>query len=396
MNKNKNIFDHRNCLSKEELISYAKGTLSEKEKHFVEKHLLDCELCTEALEGILALSDASKLHNISREMIHRLSADRPFTKKNKIRPAYFAAAAVICVFIISGIYFAFIRNPEELKSEMAVLPFKKEEVKPAPSSPAANNSIEKSNETVAVSSDAEIKQDTTTEAQPRLQEVQQQNTIAATETGISQKDNDVSIIQPPSDMYNGTLAAAEKAKEETPVLAEKKSVPAQDEAKTSGYKSIVTDSLRTVPSGNYPAQKNTEAVSMNARTLEKSMSNDRQANMDDELKDVKKKMEVENFKDALKELKQLSKEYPHDMNVIYYTGLVYYKTNETAKALESFDRVLNSGDKKLFEDARLYKALTYVKMNDKLNARKILSHIIAEKGIYKERADGILEQMDGN
>jgi hypothetical protein len=397
LNKNKNIFDHRNCLSKEELISYAKATLSEKGKHYVEKHLLDCELCTEALEGIHLLSDPAKLSNISHEMIQRLTEQNPVSKKNKIRPVYLAAAAAVCVFIISGIYFAFIRNPEGLKSEVAVLPLKKEEeVKPASPSSPANNSTEKSNETVAGSGDAEIKQESITEVSPRPKEVQQQTTIIATGTDISQKDNDVSVTQQPSAMYNGTLAASEEAKEEIPVLVDKKSVPAQDEAKTGGYKSIVADSLGSAPSGNYPAPKNAEAVSMNTRAMKKSKSDAPETNTDDALKEVQKKMEFENYKDALKELKRLSQEHPGDMNVIYNTGLVYYKTNETTKALDSFDKVLNSGDKKLFEDARLYKALTYVKMNDKLNARKILSHIIAEKGIYKERADGILEQMDGN
>ncbi|MEP7168563.1 MAG: hypothetical protein ABI855_04280, partial [Bacteroidota bacterium] len=77
MNKNKNIFDHRNCLSKEELISYAKQTLSEKEKHHVEKHLLDCELCTEALEGIFLLENPAKLNVISSDMIRRLREGNP-------------------------------------------------------------------------------------------------------------------------------------------------------------------------------------------------------------------------------------------------------------------------------------------------------------------------------
>ncbi len=395
LNKNKNIFDHRNCLSKEELISYANGSLTEREKHFVEKHLLDCELCSDALEGVLLLSDPLKLTHISNDLIRRLALQNPVSKKNKVRPVYLAAAAIVCLFIISGIYFAFIRNNQDLKSEMAVAPVKNEQLKPVASAPHSENELEKPTETTQIPGNSQISRETKNVSKPGLQKSLPQAISISSGTGADQKVNEVTVTEK-TGMYNGTLAATEKAKEESQVMDDKKSIPAPEQPKMSADETVSAGNRESAGIENSPAAKNKVAVQMSEQSVKKSISTSSQDNATVDLRNVNRNMEVENFKDALKELKQLSKEYPGDMNIVYNTGLVYYKTNETSKALQSFDEVINSSDKKLFEDARLHKALTYVKMNDKQNARKILSYIIAEKGIYKERAEGILEQMDGN
>jgi len=396
LNKNKNIFDHRKCLSREELISYANGSLTEREKHFVEKHLLDCELCTEALEGVLLLDNPSKLTNISSELVRRLSVQNPVSKKNKTRPVYLAAAAIICLFIISGIYFAFIRNTQDLKPEMAIAPVKNEPLPPPASvSAVTGNAPDTLPETISFRDNFQRKKDTKSVSKPELQKLSSQTIITSSETGTFQKSNDLSVIQPPAE-YNGTPGVAEMTAEEPPVMDDKKTAPAPEQSKVNMDEAVSTGKKESEGYENSPSAKNKNAVSMSERSAKKDITVLTKVNATADLRNVNRNMEVENFKDALDELKHLAKDYPGDMNVKYNTGLVYYNTNETGKALRCFDEVINSGDKKLFEDARLHKALTYVKTNDKQNARKILSHIIAEKGIYKERAEGILEQMDGN
>lgn len=46
------IFEKRNCLSKEELKAYLNGSLDTSSRQTIENHLLDCPLCSDALEGI--------------------------------------------------------------------------------------------------------------------------------------------------------------------------------------------------------------------------------------------------------------------------------------------------------------------------------------------------------
>jgi tetratricopeptide (TPR) repeat protein len=400
LNNNKNIFDRRQCLSKEELVSYADGTLTQKEKHQIEKHLLDCELCTEALEGTLLLNSPSKLHAISNDMIKRINREKIIVKKNNKRFSWLAVAAVICVFIISGIYFAFIRNSVNLKSEVADLPTKTLNDKTKAAAPETAEPV-KPDEVLNKKSFNSISRETNIKANASAeQEVKKE----IPQTIISLKDESAADIQnkretqlPASSVYNGAIAADQKAIEETaPVISDKSMTDAPTEEETDRFKSTSSDSLKITSSENYSGFKKSEAVSMVAKPAEKSNSLEQQTNLNEVLKDIQKKIDYENFKEALSELKNLSKEFPSDMNVAYFTGLVYYKTNEASKALKYFSDVLNRGDKKLFEDARLYKALSYVKLDDKQNARKILSQIIADNGIYKERAEGILEQIGGN
>ena len=52
---NNNMLNHPQntpCLSSQEMLDYTQGILSTQEQHRIEKHLLDCEFCSDSLEGI--------------------------------------------------------------------------------------------------------------------------------------------------------------------------------------------------------------------------------------------------------------------------------------------------------------------------------------------------------
>lgn len=46
------IFDVRPCLSREEITEYLTGSLTETKRFEIENHLLDCPLCSDAVDGI--------------------------------------------------------------------------------------------------------------------------------------------------------------------------------------------------------------------------------------------------------------------------------------------------------------------------------------------------------
>ena len=54
-----NSFNNDQHLTQEELVEYNQGTLSNKEMHRLELHLIDCALCNEALEGIVKVDSAA-------------------------------------------------------------------------------------------------------------------------------------------------------------------------------------------------------------------------------------------------------------------------------------------------------------------------------------------------
>ncbi len=57
----KNLFESSGCLSEQTLFDYIDDRLSSDERFRVEKHLLDCELCADALEGFRFVKDRSRI-----------------------------------------------------------------------------------------------------------------------------------------------------------------------------------------------------------------------------------------------------------------------------------------------------------------------------------------------
>lgn len=69
----KKIFQATTCLSQEELILYSNGDVSDELRYKIENHLLDCPLCTEALEGVNLMSESDSNLN---ELYNRIDQKR--------------------------------------------------------------------------------------------------------------------------------------------------------------------------------------------------------------------------------------------------------------------------------------------------------------------------------
>src|SRR4051812_24273827 len=100
MSENKNsIFNDGDCISEENLIAYVKGTLNPRMQHEIEKHLLDCEMCSDALDGLMLLDspeDISEITNtINAEIDERISASQ--TKIRVMFPWQMAAAFALLI-----------------------------------------------------------------------------------------------------------------------------------------------------------------------------------------------------------------------------------------------------------------------------------------------------------
>lgn len=58
----------KQCPEQQHLLDYVQGRLSDAEQHDVEKHVADCELCSDALEGLAAISRKDRIPFWVREM----------------------------------------------------------------------------------------------------------------------------------------------------------------------------------------------------------------------------------------------------------------------------------------------------------------------------------------
>ena len=139
------IYNPTDCLSEKMLFEYIDNKLNQKERHIVEKHLLDCEMCADALEGLEMVTDRNRIPLI-KEAINKLilfldSARND--KKGAVVVSFnykmaFSVAATIALLVVGAFFFNQINLKEAAMSgDMAELK-ETESPPPPPASPQEN------------------------------------------------------------------------------------------------------------------------------------------------------------------------------------------------------------------------------------------------------------------
>lgn len=96
------IFSDTTCISKETMLRYINKQLPKNELYEVEKHMLDCELCTDAYEGMAYAENSSMLFAIDSKIDQRVGGGTH--RAPVIRNLMLAASVLVIVF---GAYFTF-------------------------------------------------------------------------------------------------------------------------------------------------------------------------------------------------------------------------------------------------------------------------------------------------
>lgn len=90
------IFSRKNCPNEQKLIAYKKGLVQKKEQHEIENHLLDCESCSDFLEGYFLIKNDKNLNLIVNNLNKKINRK---TKKNISIKTWAAMAAAFFVFV---------------------------------------------------------------------------------------------------------------------------------------------------------------------------------------------------------------------------------------------------------------------------------------------------------
>lgn len=127
------IYSHSDCLSEQQLFDYIDDKLSQKERHVIEKHLLDCELCADALEGLEITKDRTRISHIKGLINLRIAGT---SKKEAVVVSFnykmvFSIAAAIALLVVGVFFFNKINLKEASMSDLAEL----KEESPAPPPP---------------------------------------------------------------------------------------------------------------------------------------------------------------------------------------------------------------------------------------------------------------------
>ncbi|PJB16283.1 MAG: hypothetical protein CO118_00735 [Flavobacteriales bacterium CG_4_9_14_3_um_filter_32_8] len=106
------IFSNTTCISKETMLRYINKQLQKEELYEVEKHMLDCELCSDAFEGLKYATNSSILLAIDNQIDLRVS--RGNSRTAMMRNLMVAASLLVIIF---GAYFSISYFTKTINSE---------------------------------------------------------------------------------------------------------------------------------------------------------------------------------------------------------------------------------------------------------------------------------------
>lgn len=101
------IFTETACPSQDQLLAYVQDKLSPQERHQVEQHMADCEMCSEAVEGLMAITQKEQIPGWLRQAKWNVLAQLR-KKTHRKRPVnlylFIAIIAIIILFLAIGLF----------------------------------------------------------------------------------------------------------------------------------------------------------------------------------------------------------------------------------------------------------------------------------------------------
>ncbi|MES2285965.1 MAG: energy transducer TonB [Bacteroidota bacterium] len=126
------IFTETDCISEQTMFDYIDKKLSARESHSVEKHLLHCELCSDALEGLEhATNSRERIATINQKIREYIAEPKKETGIISFNYKLIVSIAASVLLLIGGVFFF---NQFSKKDGMAE--FKSEKNIPFPPPPA--------------------------------------------------------------------------------------------------------------------------------------------------------------------------------------------------------------------------------------------------------------------
>lgn len=362
------IFKKRACLSAAELEGYARETLKPRERNQIERHLLDCELCSDALMGYMESRDKISLLKMKSTLANRF-VSKSHAREHPAAKSYswiWAAAAVVCIVLISGIFWKFNQNKNNELAIMQVKDSINETVQPVPMERfEATNTITKP-EMVAV-------------PEVRVQRESGEEQIKENSSGemeIAAKFNQPSANEQEAVVY--TVADDKKAEEKQADMQ-----PGTRDMYGNAYNPSNSDSnLSTV---NQAAIKKKSAVAASESASVKDLPVS--------WNDIFKLAENGQYQKAMLSVDQLQHE-KDQLKKSYYKGFYQYKLERYNEAILQFEKLRRNESHSNYNDAQFYRAMSLISTGKNKEGKEILNRIVKEKLPHHENAAETLRLLD--
>ena len=433
-NKLNNIFLETNCITPDILLAYAEDKLNAEDRHIVEKHLTDCELCSDALEGLSFVKNKSSLPKIFTQINERI--DNKIKKKEK-NIFYFnfsttsgktlkrlaVAAILILAFGITILFRYFIgenknkmiaqnfnNHPTILKQEKETTE-KKVEDKAEKAQTIQEQTKGKNENTILTDAENsnldevsgevtfrtqsanDLSQDDIMHKQPstgfyRAGEVTTKNSEKAND---ADKADENSVAIPSVNMSNSITQNNQVMADST------KAMGGNTGTKTTTINQFADNRFEVAKEESQPVQDNKKSAALKKDKAENSKACSTSAyarNINDQrYSDAVQKFSNNDYKGCKELMESFIKDNQNDLNALYYCGASYYFLGEYDNAIMNFDKVLKNKKCDFYENAQWYQALSYIAKKENKKAEKLLNEIVGVNGKYKTQAQGKLLEI---
>jgi len=404
------IFNNSDCVEKETLIEYKRDKLSSEQKHFVEQHLVDCELCSDALDGYMNATNI-KLDVYELKLKVLKISERPqifnIIYKNKHR---LKVAAGILVFIgIFSLFIQFIkeigtgnqniaqRKSGELKNPNKIdYNYEIKVVSPNKENNEIVNEIEDSTETLPdiTSLNDEEKDDVDDEIVIAEKEniegdiTDEETVLNNIAAGSTAQGNNEGITE----LYGQALISDDIDK--TPI----ETIPLESEQikEESSETSIAqTESKKKTSITDAP-------ISWNSGLSQGTTNNGTQISRGDVIIGMNKTQLTKQMRTYYDNsyfliLTYTFEEYNNtiadDTELMFYAAYSYSVNAKNTKAIKFYNKVIESQDPYYKVEAKWHLAKKYIDLNNKEKAKPLLDELVSSNSRYKSQAKDELKKI---
>lgn len=397
-----NINEHT-CLTEQEMFEYIDNKLVDSARFKVEKHILECELCADALDGLSFIKNRDQIADIKENILERTHSQPKVISLWQRSKARLAIAA--SMILLAGTV-AVIKYSMEQESEQVFSQAIKEEKSPeipetkitAPVESKVEDKVsqfEKLAEKQGYKNKEEIK---AFDREKKNELIKSREEIAGNyqekEAGTEQSQaQDLSVTA--SEPAISAAAPAETAAGTAESSVEMQSKATADESyatESAKIKKADRASFKAEPAPSLARQVEAYAKMADAPRAanEKNTSGNEDFNYANGISNYK----ANKFKEAILWFEKYLLTDVTNQQVLLYTGISYLNINNADKALIYLERTLAGAQYNYYEAAKYYKALALIKKNERKEAKALLQDVVKQSGDYKQRAADVLKDLD--
>lgn len=384
--KTNNHSENPSGISKEEISSYLRGDLSPEEMYRLESILESDDFAYEAMEGLEESANPVQQMDDLAETYHTQYASPWYTQfhwKNIFYP--------IGGIMIIGAYFLLSSTTDAPINPIAVVQEKNAQTEQAI---ASTTPIEKT----------EIKPEITDRAELNTNKVVVETKNQSTKKGNSTKENKTTLAKPTiTKTRNLPIASIKEIRYEKLIFDELKTPIITISRLDTPYEIFTIEGLDVVNLFYHNIFHNPDDLS---EGLDPSIAhqddydpsidkaeNQKQYTYGNYIQSALEMYKSKKYTESIESLQIILEQYPKDVNAEFYIGLAYYRQNKSEKAIEYLDYAQNNGVAYFYDDAKLYKALSYKKKGDLKTCKKLLQEIIDQNGKNRKTAEEILNHQ---